>query len=170
MNLSRRSARVQRSQMGPQPVLAAPMVKKIPKQLKKKNKIGIPGYRVIKERDSQDNQLSLLFVIDYPEIEEGIKPRYRFMSCYEQTIEPADKNYQYLIVACEPYENIGFKIPNKEIERSIGPEIPGESKFWTNWDNDTKKFQIQLSFKPESAKSTISARDHTRSNYAYFEQ
>jgi splicing factor 3A subunit 2 len=31
--------------------------------------------------------------VDYPEIEEGTKPRYRFMSAYEQRVEPTDKNY-----------------------------------------------------------------------------
>jgi len=30
--------------------------------------------------------------VEYPEIEEGIKPRYRFMSAYEQRVEPTDKS------------------------------------------------------------------------------
>lgn len=44
--------------------------------------------------------------IEYPEIEEGTKPRHRFMSAYEQRVETADKNYQYLLFAAEPYEVI----------------------------------------------------------------
>eukprot|EP00961_Rhodomonas_salina_P151072 2034249-Rhodomonas_salina.1 len=32
------------------------------------------------------------------------------MSAYEQRVEPADRNYQYIIVAAEPYENIAFKV------------------------------------------------------------
>jgi splicing factor 3A subunit 2 len=52
--------------------------------------------------------------VDYPETNEGIQPRHRFMSSYEQKVDlPPDKNYQYLIFACEPYETIGFKIPNQ---------------------------------------------------------
>jgi splicing factor 3A subunit 2 len=42
--------------------------------------------------------------VEYPEIEEGTRPRHRFMSGYEQRVETADKNYQYLLFAAEPYE------------------------------------------------------------------
>ena len=42
--------------------------------------------------------------MEYPEIEEGTRPRHRFMSGYEQRVEAADKNYQYLLFAAEPYE------------------------------------------------------------------
>jgi len=37
-------------------------------------------------------------------------PKHRFMSAYEQRIEPPDKSWQYLLVAAEPYETIGFKV------------------------------------------------------------
>lgn len=48
--------------------------------------------------------------IDYPEIAEGIGPRHRFMSAYEQRIEPPDRRWQYLLFAAEPYETIAFKV------------------------------------------------------------
>ena len=48
--------------------------------------------------------------IDYPEIAEGICPRHRFMSAYEQRIEPPDRSWQYLLFAAEPYETISFKV------------------------------------------------------------
>lgn len=32
--------------------------------------------------------------VEYPEIEEGSKPRHRFMSAYEQRVETADKTFQ----------------------------------------------------------------------------
>jgi splicing factor 3A subunit 2 len=97
-------------------------------KVRKTIKIGRPGYKVIKERDSETGQLSLTFYIDYPEADAGVKPRYRFMSAFEQKIEIPDKNYQYLLFATEPYETIAFKIPNKDIEKSAGPQVPGESK------------------------------------------
>jgi splicing factor 3A subunit 2 len=59
---------------------------------------------VTKQRDPETAQLSLLFQIDYPEIEEGLQPRHRFMSSYEQRVENPDKNYQYLLFAAAPYE------------------------------------------------------------------
>ena len=39
-----------------------------------------------------------------------MEPKHRFMSAYEQRIEPPDKAWQYLLVAAEPYETIGFKV------------------------------------------------------------
>ena len=107
---------------------------------KKTIKIGRPGYRVTKQLDPESSQRSLLFEVDYPEIEKGLQPRHRFMSAYEQRVEPPERDWQYLLMAAEPYETIGFKIPNKEIDKD-------PSKFQTTWDEDKKTFQLQLHFK-----------------------
>jgi len=142
-------------------------------------RIGRPGYKVMKERDEENNQLGLLFQVEYPEIEDNVKPRYRFMSAFEQRKETPDKNYQYLLFAADPYETVAFKIPNKEIEKNVGPEVPGESKFWTKWDEDAKIFQLQLNFKPQpkefvkrpkSDYDAMAPKDESnpRANYAYF--
>lgn len=56
--------------------------------------------------------------IDYPEIAEGIMPRHRFMSAYEQRIEPPDRRWQYLLMAAEPYETIAFKVGPCRTERA----------------------------------------------------
>ncbi|KAK5581779.1 hypothetical protein RB653_003357 [Dictyostelium firmibasis] len=109
---------------------------------KKTIKIGRPGYKIIKQRDSKTGQLSLLFQIDYPEIESGLQPRHRIMSAFEQRVEQPNKDYQYLLFAAEPYETIAFKIPNKEIDRTTGPD----GKFFTHWDRN-KTFTLQLYFK-----------------------
>ena len=103
-------------------------------------KIGRPGYRVTKQFDRDTAQRSLLFQVDYPEIEEGGKPRHRFMSAYEQKVETWDKRYQYLLVAAEPYEVIAFKVPNMEIDKS-------RERFFTHWEPDKKVFTLQLHFK-----------------------
>ncbi len=44
------------------------------------------------------------------EIAEGVAPKHRFMSAYEQRIEPPDRRWQYLLFAAEPYETIAFKV------------------------------------------------------------
>jgi splicing factor 3A subunit 2 len=49
-------------------------------------KIGRPGYLVTKQYDQESRQQSLLFQIEYPEIEDGSKPRHKFTSCYEQVL------------------------------------------------------------------------------------
>jgi len=131
-NLARRAAR-DRKELVPQ-VLPQPAVvtsKKRP-QLRTM-KIGRPGYRVTKQKDQITSQLSLLFQIDYPEINEGIQPRHRLMSSFEQKIELPDAKYQYVLFAAEPYETIAFKIPNKEIERDTT-----SGKLFYNWDPDKK--------------------------------
>ena len=95
--------------------------------------------QVTKSRDLHSRQRSLTFEIDYPEAESGVQPRHRFMSAYEQKVEAPDKNFQFLLFACEPYETIAFKIPNQPVDKS-------EGKFFTNWDEAAKKFVLQLFF------------------------
>ncbi|KAI9362940.1 hypothetical protein DFJ73DRAFT_956611 [Zopfochytrium polystomum] len=116
-------------------------------------KIGRPGYKVTKVRDRLTQQLGLLFQIQYPDMvglpagnlqQQNFKPRHRFMSAYEQHVEPPNKAYQYLLIAAEPYETIAFKIQSREIDR-------GEGKFWTHWDPDARQFHLQFFFKVDRA-------------------
>ncbi|KNZ44955.1 hypothetical protein VP01_863g4 [Puccinia sorghi] len=90
-------------------------------------KIGSPGYQVTKVRDPLTGQLGLLFQIHYPQIAEGVKPRHRFMSSFEQHVETADRAHQYLLIAAEPYQTIAFKLQSQEIDNSDG-------KSWHHWD------------------------------------
>jgi hypothetical protein len=99
----------------------------------KKNtvKIGRPGYKVTKIRDHASRSMGLLFQIMYPEIGEGVIPRHRFMSAYEQKVEAPNRAWQYLIFTAEPYENVAFKVQSLEVE--------GGDKFWTHWDPGTER-------------------------------
>jgi hypothetical protein len=65
-----------------------------------------------------------------------------YLLSYEQRIEAPDKNYQYLLFAADPYETIGFKIPNLKIDKD-------PSRFFSNWDKDGKTFTLQLYFSNE---------------------
>ena len=80
-NLGRRAA------MDAKNAAPRPMVEKT---IEKKNiiRIGRPGYKVTKSRDLYSRQRCLTFEVDFPEVEEGSQPRHRFMSSYEQKIEP----------------------------------------------------------------------------------
>ena len=107
---------------------------------RKKIRIGRPAYQVFKSREEETNQRCLSFELLYPEIEDGLQPRHRFMSAFEQRVEsPPDRRYQYLLFAAEPYDTVAFKIPNEPIDR-------GESRFVTFWDKDNKKFIVTLYF------------------------
>ena len=65
--------------------------------------------------------------VEYPEIEEGVRPRHRVMSSYEQRKEPTDRRYQYILFAAEPYETIAFKVPAYEVDRNQ------EASLFTHW-------------------------------------
>lgn len=113
-------------------------------QVKKQTiKIGRPGYKITKIRDPLTRQVGLLFQLQYQEITPGVQPRVRFMSAFEQKVEePPDKNFQYLVVAAEPYQTCGFKLQAREIDRR-------EGRYWTWFDEDSKEFWIQILFKTE---------------------
>nr|CAG4645071.1 EOG090X0C5N [Leptodora kindtii] len=138
-NLARRAARDAKDS----PIQPAPEKARV--DIRKFVKIGRPGYRVTKQREPATGQQSMLFQIDYPEIAEGVGPRHRFMSAYEQRIEPPDRRWQYLLFAAEPYETISFKIPSREVDKS-------DVKFWTHWNKDAKQFFLQFSFKVDGRK------------------
>ncbi|XP_050499102.1 splicing factor 3A subunit 2 [Diabrotica virgifera virgifera] len=139
-NLARRAAKEAKDA----PTLLQPEKPRV--EPKKFVKIGRPGYRVTKQRDAESGQQSLLFQIDYPEISDMILPRHRFMSAYEQKIEPPDRKWQYLLFAAEPYETIAFKVPSREVEKT-------DSKFWTHWNKDTKQFFLQFAFKNDNKRT-----------------
>lgn len=88
-----------------------PLIEKKKIHPRKTPKIGKPGYDVYKQYSRETQTHSQLFRISYPNIEEGLRPRYRFISSFEQKKEPVDPNFQYILFAAEPYEIIAFKIP-----------------------------------------------------------
>lgn len=138
-NLARRAAKEARDgPMLPQPI----KISKV--SARKSAKIGRPGYKVTKQKHPETGQKSLLFQLYFPDIEEGLQPRHRIMSAYEQRKEATDNNFQYLIFAAEPYETIAFKIPNREIDKT-------EGRFFSHWDRDRLVFTLQLFFKEKQS-------------------
>lgn len=109
----------------------------------KRVRIGRPAYQVFKSRDADTHQRCLSFELSFPEMEDSLQPRHRFMSSFEQRIEsPPDRRYQYLLFAAEPYETVAFKIPNEPIDKEPG-------RFVTHWDADEKKFTVTLYFQEQ---------------------
>jgi len=81
----------------------------------------------------------VLIEASYPNSEAGIQPRHRFISAFEQKIEAPSKDWQYLVLACDPYDNIAFKIPNKPIDKN-------EGKFVTHYDRESGLFSLKMHF------------------------
>jgi splicing factor 3A subunit 2 len=61
-------------------------------------KIGRPGYRVTKMRDTDTGKEGMMVQVHLPQIKEDVLPRRRFMSAWEQRKEPPNKAFQYLVV------------------------------------------------------------------------
>lgn len=138
-NLARRAARDQHEMMlNAPPPPSANAVKK-----KTFVKIGRPGYKIVKIRDPVTQRLGLLFTVALPEIKDGVRPRRRFMSAFEQKREAPNRALQYLVIAAEPYETIAFAIPAKDM---VEAEEDGDS-VWEHWDADDKVYSSQLLFK-----------------------
>ena len=119
---------------------------------KRVSTIGRPGYRVTKQFDSRSRKKSLLFQIEYPEIEDTLKPCHRFMSSYEQKVEPWDKKYQYVVFAADPYETIAFKIPNMDIATTKGQANRAYSGCHAQWEPESKTYACQVFFESNSEK------------------
>ena len=101
-------------------------------------RIGKPGYNVTKTRDVKTKRRTLTFELHYPEIAGGQRPRHRFLSAFEQTIDtPADRNFQYLVFACDPYESVAFKVPNEPID---------SDSVYSTYEDGGKKATLQFSF------------------------
>lgn len=135
-NIKRRAA-IESKKLAARP--RAPITATTRSIMRRRLKIGRPGFQVTKQRDPATNQLSLLFQVTYPLIKHGLQPRHRFMSAFEQRREKPDRRYQFLLFAAEPYETIAFKIPNLPIDRE-------EDRLYTNWDPDSNIFTMQFYF------------------------
>ena len=145
-NLARRAAREQKEGRGAvDPVTGLPIGMVGAQVAVRKNmvKIGRPGYKITKNRDGVTRQQGLFFQLQYPEISPDVVPKVRFMSAFEQKVDdPPDKNFQYMLVAAEPYEICGFKLQAREVDRT-------NDRYFTHWDPDTKEFFVQVMFKTE---------------------
>jgi splicing factor 3A subunit 2 len=57
-------------------------------------------------------------------------------------VEEPDRNFQYLLVAAEPYETCGFKVPARELDKR-------DDWQFSHWDPDAKEFWLQVMFMTE---------------------
>jgi splicing factor 3A subunit 2 len=138
-NLARRAAKEAKETMGTVSLQTLKSFQNVP-VVRNVVKIGRPGYKVTKIRDPVTRQLGLLFQVQYPEIVGNVVPRHRFMSAFEQRVDVPNKNYQYLLVAAEPYETIAFKLQRREIDKN-------EGRLFHHWDKEGKQFSLQFFFR-----------------------
>jgi splicing factor 3A subunit 2 len=135
VNLARRAQRDAAASTGG--IIAGPRKYEAPKYAK----IGRPGYKVTMVQDPETLEKGFLFEIDFPQSVDDSRPHYRVMSAYEQKMEAPDPEYQYFLIAAEPYETICFKIPNLEINRA-------PDRLYEHWDSNHKKYKVQIFLRP----------------------
>jgi splicing factor 3A subunit 2 len=101
-------------------------------------RIGLPSHKVTKFRDPSTQQVGLLVQVQYPQIGQNIIPRYRYLGAFEQKIEGPDKDFQYLVIAADPYNSIAIKLHTREVDRD---------SVWSHWDSDSKEFFLQFHYR-----------------------
>ena len=138
INLARRAAADNAS------AVVAPEERKV--SLKRFTKIGRPNYTLSRVMNQDLDLKGVYIAIDYPDIAHNVTPCIRIMSAYEQRVEIADPDYQYVVIAAEPYETISFKIPNLEIHSN---EDFGAFEIW---DPRTRKLTYQFYLKERTDK------------------
>uniref|UniRef100_L2FJI5 Splicing factor 3a subunit n=1 Tax=Colletotrichum fructicola (strain Nara gc5) TaxID=1213859 RepID=L2FJI5_COLFN len=154
-NLARRAAREQKEgkqNIDPATGLPVGVVGAGFGALARKNviKIGRPGYKITKVRDPVSRQQGLLFQLQYPDISPDVEPKWQVMNAFTQRVEEPDKNFQYLLVAAEPYETCAFKIPARELDKR-------EDKQFSFWDPDAKEYWLQVMFMSEREERYVAA-------------
>ncbi|KAF4122530.1 splicing factor 3A subunit 2 [Geosmithia morbida] len=145
-NLARRAAREQRTAGSSSSSSQRNLLEQQQQQAQSRRnaiKIGRPGYKITKIRDPVSRQQGLLFQLQYPDaIPGGHPPRWQVMNAFTQRVEDPDRNYQYLLVAAEPYETVAFKIPARELDKR-------DDRQFDFWDPDAKEYWIQIMFMTE---------------------
>ncbi|KAH7367091.1 splicing factor 3A subunit 2 [Plectosphaerella cucumerina] len=144
-NLARRAAREQKegkARDGIDPATGLPLGVAAAGPRRNLVKIGRPGYKITKIRDPSSRQQGLLFQLQFPDIAPDVEPKWQVMNAFTQRIEEPDRNFQYLLVAAEPYETCGFKIPARELDKR-------DDKQFSFWDPDAKEFWVQVMFMSE---------------------
>ncbi|GLT34298.1 hypothetical protein SLA2020_088210 [Shorea laevis] len=97
-------------------------------------------------------QLSLLYLIEYPEIKGQYQAEAPGLSSYEQRVQPFISRYQYLLFAAKPCKIIAFKVikscpsPETEIDKST-------PRLFSHWDPDFRVFTLKVYFKVKPAEA-----------------
>ena len=99
-------------------------------------KIGVPVSRLVGISRDERNLGGFAISVQVPEIAANVEPQLRIMSAYEQRVEPLQPQWQYVLVAAEPYETVAFRVPNRPLALD-----------WQHFDPHIRTFTAQFFFK-----------------------
>ncbi|EGV61836.1 CWF complex protein sap62 [Yamadazyma tenuis] len=165
LNLEKRRLLDEKGSRFSTPVGGGVSISTTPKR--KWDKIGTPHFKVTKIRDPDTHRMGMLVHVTYSRA--TAEPLFRFQNYYELSAKnqnvavsyhdkqakdtqvahtPADvrtatAQSQYLVVSCEPYENICVVIPGTS--PIINPSTDTKTdEFWWHWDRDVGEFYLQF--------------------------
>lgn len=72
---------------------------------------GVPTYTYRTECDPSKGSTKVWITFCFPMVDEGTRPSHRWISSREQSVEPADDYFIYLLVGCEGYTTAAVKLP-----------------------------------------------------------
>ncbi|CDO96384.1 unnamed protein product [Kluyveromyces dobzhanskii CBS 2104] len=117
-----------------------------------------PDVKVVKVKHLEKQLLGISVKVSYPKEsqitsadEDDFIPYIRIISDLEMN-KPDPKDFKYLVVAFEPFENVGIHIPSDEIvvndyDPSDSVAIDELNRKCTYWDEDNGDFYVQLFFR-----------------------
>ena len=103
----------------------------VPKEKVRYVRIGNPDYKInVDEKEAAHPIIKI--EVDYQGIITNQKPSFRLANPFEQKMEKPDQEFNYLLIAANPYNTICVKIPNAEDTEAFHIE--------PFWDSKTLKY------------------------------
>ncbi len=71
------------------------------------------------------------------------RPMHRWLSSYEQSVEPRDASKQYLVFACEPYQSVAYCFPTNVMVSTRDNTDPRDiQSYFCRWDPVEKTYLL----------------------------
>jgi len=138
MNVQRQEESAKRATQQRQDAIASQQNPQAPERsrvLKVPSNAPLPSHNVLKYSDPAVGKRAVCITVQVPNVPAGASPSHRLMNSHEQRVEPVNPKVLYLLVACEPYKTVGFKIPTQGLE---------QQNITTHWDVEKKTFTVHL--------------------------
>ncbi|SCV04824.1 LAMI_0H19592g1_1 [Lachancea mirantina] len=114
----------------------------------------LPKYKAVLVKDGQTGREGFAMQVDYPNDEttknHDSRPFVRLLSGIELPDEFSDE-LNYLVVANEPFENIGVELPKRELQIDQNTStsetfVDGLNENCTYWNKERRQFYVQIFF------------------------
>ena len=105
-------------------------------------RVGKPVVTYRLEPDAQLKICRVWFNIDYPHVDETCRPLHRWISTYEQHVEPQDERWKYLLFACDPYDTVSYKFPAQIPVATADTHPNDKSHYSCEWDAVQRRYSL----------------------------